>query len=73
MKKLVEILTENFPGVDFEKETQLVTNGILDSVEIVTLISEIEDVFGITISMEYIKPENFESISSMEKMIKELT
>lgn len=72
MKKLLELLKKEYPGVNFEEEETLVTDGTLDSVEIVSLIGEIEDTFDITISMEYIKPENFNSAKAMWEMIEEL-
>jgi len=72
MKELLLLLKEEHPGIDFETEKKLVTGGILDSVEIVSLIGEIEDTFNITITMEYIKPENFDSASAMWAMIEEL-
>lgn len=72
MEKLMELLKSLYPAVDFEKETALVTNGVLDSVDIVTLISELEDTFSISISMEDIIPGNFDSASKIWEMVQEL-
>lgn len=72
MEKLLKVLCENYPTIDFKNEKALVTGGILDSVEVVSIIAEIEDTFDISISMEYIKPENFDSVEAMWKMIEEL-
>ena len=44
-EELLQILTEAVPGVDFEAETALVDDEILESLDIVTIVSEIKDVF----------------------------
>ena len=72
MEKLMSILKENFPTIDFEKEKKLVSSGVLDSIQVVDLISDIEDTFGISITMEYIQPSYFESAETMWDMIQEL-
>lgn len=72
MEKLLDLLNKNYPAIDFINETGLVTGGILDSVEVISIITEIEDAFDISISMEYIKPENFDSAEAMWNMIEEL-
>lgn len=72
MEKLLKILNELYPEIDFEKETNLIDDGILDSAEVVTLISELEDAFDISVSMEYIQPKYFQSAEAMLEMIEEL-
>ena len=37
------------PGVDFEKETKLISDGILASFDIVSIVAELGDEFDITI------------------------
>ena len=73
MEKLLDLLKSNFPSVDFEGCSTLVTGGFLDSVDIVSLVSEIEVAFDISISMEYIAPENFDSVEKIWAMIQELS
>lgn len=72
MEKLLKLLSENYPAINFANEKSLISSGVLDSVEVISIITELEDVFDISISMEYIKPENFDSVEAMWKMIKEL-
>lgn len=72
MEQLLDMLRENFPNIDFENEKQLMTDGILDSLSVVTIISEIEDLFDISVGMEYIQPMWFESVETMWQMIEEL-
>ncbi len=72
MNDLLEILRGLHPDVDFETEEHLIDNMILDSFDIVTLISEISDTFDITISAEQIIPENFNSAQALYALIQEL-
>lgn len=69
MEKLIEILTELHPDTDFYSETGLVNNGILDSLDIVTLITEINDRFDVSIPAEEIVPENFNSANALYELI----
>ncbi|MBQ3413145.1 MAG: acyl carrier protein [Oscillospiraceae bacterium] len=72
MEKLLEILRDLHPDVDFENETGLIDNMILDSFDIVTLISEISENYDVTISAEHIVPENFNSVQALYELIKKL-
>ena len=72
MEKLLEILKGNFPTINFEEEKQLMTNGVLSSMDVVTIIAELEDAFDISVTMEYIQPSYFESVETMMEMIEEL-
>ena len=72
MDELKELLEEEFPDIDFENEKQLVSDGILDSVSVVQIISMLEDHYDIDVTMEYIQPKYFESLETMLDMIDEL-
>ena len=65
MEKLLEILKSLHPHVDFTAETELVDKRILDSFDIITLVSELSDVFGVDIDLEYLEPENFNSVGAI--------
>lgn len=69
MEQLIEILSDLHPDVDFESEKGLVDDGILDSLDIVTLITEINDAFDISIPAEEIIPENFNSAEALFALI----
>lgn len=69
MEELMDILQEFEPGVDFEHCTDLIDGKILNSLEILSLVSEIEDVFDITIPTVEIVPDNFNSAQAMWNMI----
>ncbi|MBP5289116.1 MAG: acyl carrier protein [Clostridia bacterium] len=72
MEELLEILNGLHDDVDYENEEHLIDNGILDSLDIVTLIAEISDRFGVTITARDIAPENFNSASAMAALIRRL-
>ena len=72
MEELKKILSGKYPSINFETEKKLVSDGILDSLDVVAIISEIEDAFDISITMEYIQPAYFESVETMWEMIEEL-
>lgn len=72
MEKLLEILSSLHPDVDFESCKNLVDGKILDSFDIVTIISEVADAFDVTISAKYILPENFNSADALYALIQKL-
>lgn len=72
MEALMEILKEMHPEVDFEKEQNLVGDMILDSFDLVSLISEVEEAYEVRISAKDIVPENFNSARSMYAFIERL-
>lgn len=73
MDKLIAILESLKPGIDFRKETALVDDAILDSLDIITIISEVADEFDVTISPDQISEENFNSAESIMRLIDELS
>ena len=72
MEELMNILTELHPDVDFDKETSLIDDKILDSFDIVTLIAEISDAYDIAIPAQDIVPENFNSAQALYELIQRL-
>jgi acyl carrier protein len=72
MDKLMSILSELHPDVDFTKEISLVDDGIIDSLDIVTLVTEISTEFDVVIPPEEIIPENFNSAQALFELIKRI-
>ncbi len=72
MEELLSILKELHEDVDFETEENLIDDGILDSLDIVTLITEINDAFDVSIPAEEIIPENFNSAAAIWSLIEKL-
>lgn len=69
MDELLEILDGLHPEVDFETETKLIDSKILDSFDIITIISEIADTFDVVVPAKEIIPENFNSAQALWDMI----
>lgn len=72
METLLEILNDIDDTVDWENETTLIDDRILDSFGVISLISELEDQFEVEIDASEIVPENFNSADAMWKMIQRL-
>ncbi len=72
MEKLLEILKSLHSDVDFTAEQDLIGDGILDSLDIVTLITEINSEFDVSIPAEEILPENFCSARAIYDLIQRL-
>lgn len=72
MNELIEALKRVNPKIDYENETGLITNKIIDSIDMTSILAELEETFDIEIDMEYIVPENFDSVEAMWDMIQEL-
>lgn len=72
METLLEILNDIDDTVDWENETALIDDRILDSFGVISLISELEDQFEVEIDVSEIVPENFNSADAMWKMIQRL-
>lgn len=69
MDKLLEILENINPDVDYASQTRLVDDGLLDSLAILSLVSDLEDAFGVEITPTDLIPANFNAVSSLWNMI----
>lgn len=72
MDDLLEILNDLHPDVDFTQEEHLIDDKLLDSLDIVSIITEISDVFDVTITAKDIIPANFNSAKALYKLIQRL-
>ena len=72
MEKLLEILKGIRPDVDFENEKALIDDGILDSFDVVTIISELNDEYDIHVKVTELEPENFNSAEAIWNMVQKL-
>lgn len=72
MDELLEVLEDLKPDVDFANCTTLIDDSVLDSFDIISIVSELNSEFDIEISVAEIIPENFNSAEAMYKMIKRL-
>ncbi|MCI8479670.1 MAG: acyl carrier protein [Oscillibacter sp.] len=72
MEELLTILRDMHPDVDFETQEHLIDDMILDSLDIVSLISEISEEFDVTITAKDIIPANFNSAKALYELIQRL-
>ncbi|MBD5506717.1 MAG: acyl carrier protein [Lachnospiraceae bacterium] len=69
MEQLLKIMSEVRPDIDFEKETELIDADILDSFDIIAIVSDVNDQFGIQINVNDLLPENFNSAAALYDLI----
>lgn len=72
MEKLLEILTDFRPDIDFESEKKLFDDKVLDSFDIATVVQDINMAFDIEIGVIDLTPENFNTVEGMMAMIERL-
>ena len=71
-EEILDLLTELHEDVDFEKEESLVDGKILDSFDLVTLVTELSDAFDVDITAKDFVAENFNSLERLTAMIERL-
>lgn len=69
MDRILEILKAVKPGVDFENETNLIEDGILESMQILMIIASIKNEFHVEIKPSQIVPENFSSAEAIWNLV----
>ena len=67
--EVLEVLKSVKEDVDFESSTDFIEDGLLDSFDLVNLVSDLEDVFDIEIRGVDIVPENFVSLETIEALV----
>lgn len=72
MDKVIEILNDIKSGIDYKTESALVDNSVLDSFDIVQLVTRLNDEFDIEIDSDEIIPANFNSADAIWKMVQRL-
>lgn len=72
MDQILEILEEIQPGTDFLSPGHFIEEGVLDSMDIVTLVSELNDEFDVEIGVSDVIPENFQSVQKIWALIQRL-
>ena len=68
--QIIKILTDLRPEFDFTQEVDFIEEGMLDSFDVVALVSELDNQFGISIDGVDILPENFSSVEAIEKLLR---
>ena len=68
-KQIIEILSEICPGIDFENEKALIDDGLIDSLDIVAVVTELMEAFDVELGVDDLTPENFNSVEAIEELI----
>ena len=68
-KQIIEILSDICPGIDFETETALIDDGLIDSLDIVAVVTELMEAFDVELGVDALTPENFNSVEAIEELI----
>lgn len=71
-KNVLEILNRVKPEVDFASETELITGGVLDSFNIVSIINALNETFDIDITIGELRPENLDSAQAIVELVERL-
>ena len=71
-EQVLKILKGVRKDVDFEKETRLIDDSILDSFDIITIVSDLNDEFDIDITADELEPENFNTLDAIVSLIESL-
>ncbi|MCF0228510.1 MAG: acyl carrier protein [Parasporobacterium sp.] len=69
MDRLLKIMSEVRPDLDFEIEDKLIDDDILDSFDIIAIVSEVNFEFDIELNVNDLKPENFNSAEALYDLI----
>lgn len=69
MEKILSILKAIRNDVDFENEQKLIDDGILDSFDVISIVAELTDAYDITITVDDLEPENFNSAKAMLEFV----
>lgn len=68
-EKIYAILADIRPEFDFKESDNFVEDGFLDSFDVVTLVSEIEEKFDVVVDGMDVMPENFETVAAICELI----
>ena len=72
VEQIIEILKDINPEIDYENETSLIDDSLLDSFDIVSLVGELNDTFDINITVVDLIPENFNSAAAIAALVERL-
>ncbi len=72
LEKVIEIVTDLHEDVDFATAEELWDSHILDSYDVVTIVTELSNEFDIVIGADKLTPENFNSAQALAALVEEL-
>ncbi len=71
-EEILELCKEILPRIDFEGSDSLVDDGTLDSISIITLVSELSMEYDVEFDMNELRPENLNSLDAIVETVKAL-
>ena len=71
-EQIIEILEDIQPEADYETCQTLIDDHILTSLDVLSLVAELEDEFDVTIPTVEIIPSNFNSVDALAAMVERL-
>ncbi|MBE6991585.1 MAG: acyl carrier protein [Ruminococcaceae bacterium] len=71
-EQILDILEGIHPEIDYETEESLITDGLLDSFAIVSIINALNEEFGIEVTIGELRPENLNSVDNMVALVERL-
>lgn len=71
-EKILSILSDMRPDIEFETEEGLISDGLLESFDLIQLIATLENEFGVEIGNMNITKENFDSLDRIVSLIESL-
>ena len=72
MEELRTILEEIRPDVDFDVEKELIDGKVLDSFDIIAIVSALNQNYDLRINVNDLLPENFNSIEAIWELVQKL-
>ena len=68
-ERILEVVKSIRPDVDFERETALIDDEVLDSFDVIQIVTERMEEFNIFIDADDIEPENLNSLENIRDMV----
>jgi acyl carrier protein len=72
LKKILEILEDIRPGADWASMNDIIESGLIDSFDMIALVNDLNESFGVCIGLEHLEPENFNSVEAIAALLREL-
>ena len=71
-EQIIEIIEDIKPEADYETCRTLIDDHILSSLDVLSLVAELEDEFDVTIPTVEVIPSNFNSVDAIAAMVERL-
>lgn len=68
-EKILALLQDIQPTVDFAASTDFLEDGLIDSVDVIMVTAALEEAFAIAIPGDSITPENYASVERLAALV----